>query len=134
LANNIVYQTIREQPVITGHGTLVDLSECGCRVSGYTRLREGVHIQLALHGEGGQVSTILSNCEVMWVKEYEFGVRFLWEVHTSANQADSGDRGRGVVMTTRTSNENHFRAGRSSLSSISPLERSTSSRSIRMSG
>ena len=82
--NNVLYQTLSEQPVITGHGTLVDLSEGGCRVSGHTRLRKGAHIQLALHGEGGQLSTILSNCEVAWVNEKEFGVKFLWDLHSSA--------------------------------------------------
>ena len=87
--NNVIYQTIREQPVITGHGTLVDLSEGGCRVSGQTRLRKGAQIQLALHGEGGQLSTILSNCEVRWVSENEFGVKFLWNLQSSAKQADA---------------------------------------------
>lgn len=79
--NNVLYQTLREQPVITGHGTLVDLSEGGCRVSGDTPLRKGVQIQLALHGEGGQLSTILSNCEVMWVNGHEFGVKFVWDLN-----------------------------------------------------
>ena len=82
--NNVLYQTLSEQPVITGHGTLMDLSEGGCRVNGHTRLRKGAHIQLALHGEGGQLSTILSNCEVVWVNEKEFGVRFLWDLQSSA--------------------------------------------------
>ena len=82
--NNVLYQTISEQPVITGHGTLVDLSEGGCKVSGETRLRKGAQIQLALHGEGGQLSTILSNCEVMWVTEKEFGVKFVWDLQSSA--------------------------------------------------
>ncbi|HEY9525975.1 MAG TPA: PilZ domain-containing protein [Anaerolineales bacterium] len=82
--NNVLYQTLSEQPVITGHGTLMDLSEGGCRVSGHTRLRKGAHIQLALHGEGGQLSTILSNCEVVWVNEKEFGVKFLWDLQSSA--------------------------------------------------
>jgi hypothetical protein len=86
--NNVIYQTIREQPVVTGHGTLVDLSEGGCRVSGHTRLRKGVQIQLALHGNGEPFSTILSNCEVMWVNANEFGVRFLWELHSSDTPAD----------------------------------------------
>jgi PilZ domain len=82
--NNVLYQTIKEQPVVTGHGTLVDLSEGGCRVSGHTLLRKGVQIQLALHGEGGQLSTILSNCEVVWVNENEFGVKFLWDLQAAA--------------------------------------------------
>jgi hypothetical protein len=82
--NNVLYQTISEHPVITGHGTLVDLSEGGCQVSGQTRLRKGAQIQLALHGEGGQLSTILSNCEVMWVSEHAFGVKFLWDLQRSA--------------------------------------------------
>src|SRR5690349_19908181 len=74
--NNVLYQTLREQPVITGFGTLVDLGEGGCRESTESRLRKGMQIQLALHGEGGQLSTILGNCEVMWVNDREFGVKF----------------------------------------------------------
>ena len=87
--NNVIYQTLREQPVITGHGTLVDLSEGGCRVKGQTRLRKGVQIQLALHGEGGQLLTILSNCEVMWANEHEFGVKFLWDLQRAAKRRDT---------------------------------------------
>ena len=75
---NVLYQTLREQPVITGFGTLADLSEGGCRVTAESRLRKGMRIQLALHGEGGHLSTILGNCEVMWVNDREFGVKFLW--------------------------------------------------------
>ena len=85
--NNVLYQTLREQPVITGSGTLVDLSEGGCRVSAQSRLRKGMQIQLALHGEGGQLSTILGNCEVMWANGHEFGVKFLWGL-----QAKHGDK------------------------------------------
>lgn len=87
--DNVIYQSLREQPVITGYGTLVDLSEGGCRVRGKTGLRTGMQLQLALHGDGGQLSTILSNCEVMWVKDNEFGVRFLWDLSGSAKQGDS---------------------------------------------
>jgi PilZ domain-containing protein len=82
--NNVLYQTIKEQPVITGQGTLVDLSEGGCRVSARSALQKGVQIQLALHGDGGQLSTILSNCEVVWVSENEFGVKFLWDLQAAA--------------------------------------------------
>ena len=87
--NNVIYQTLKEHPVITGYGTLVDLSESGCRVSGRTKLRKGVQIQLALHGEGGQLSTILSNCEVMWVNEHEFGVKFRWDFQSSVTPNDA---------------------------------------------
>ncbi|HKC95442.1 MAG TPA: PilZ domain-containing protein [Nitrospira sp.] len=78
--NDVTYQTIREQPVITGHGSLVDLSEGGCRVNGQSRLRKGLEIQLALHTEGEILSNILTNCEVVWVRDNEFGVRFLWDL------------------------------------------------------
>lgn len=86
--SDVTYQTIREQPVITGHGSLVDLSEGGCRVNGHTRLRKGVQIQLALHTEGAILSNILTNCEVVWVRENEFGVKFLWDLLRSPQQED----------------------------------------------
>ena len=87
--NNVLYQTLREQPVITGYGTLVDLSEGGCRVNAQSQLRKGMQIQLALHGEGGHLSTILSNCEVMWVNEHEFGVKFRWDFQSSVTPNDA---------------------------------------------
>ena len=86
--NDVTYQTIREQPVITGHGSLVDFSEGGCRVNGQTRLRKGVQIQLALHTEGEILSNILTACEVIWVRDNEFGVRFLWDLLRSTQQED----------------------------------------------
>ena len=76
--NNVTYQTVREQPVITGQGSLLDISEYGCRVGGPHGLRKGLHIQLAVENEAGQPSTILTKCQVAWVKDNEFGVQFLW--------------------------------------------------------
>ena len=87
--NNVIYQTLTEQPVITGHGTLMDLSEGGCRVSAESRLRKGMRIQLALHGEGGQLSTILGNCEVMWANDREFGVKFLWGLQAKHGRTEA---------------------------------------------
>lgn len=84
--NDVTYQTTREQPVITGHGSLVDLSEGGCRVNGQSRLRKGHQIQLALHTEGEILSNILTNCEVVWVRDNEFGVRFLWDLLRASQQ------------------------------------------------
>ena len=88
--NNVTYQTVMEQPVITGLGTLMDLSEGGCRVNGQTRLRKGLQIQLALPSEGAQRSTILHG-EVRWVTQEGFGVKFLWEALAAGTQKDSSD-------------------------------------------
>ncbi len=76
--NNVTYQTVSEQPVITGQGSLLDISENGCRVGDTHRLRKGLRIQMALPNEAGQPPTILTNCQVAWIKEKEFGVQFLW--------------------------------------------------------
>jgi PilZ domain-containing protein len=76
--NNVTYQTVNEYPVITGQGTLLDISEDGCRVGGPHTVRKGLRVQLAVEGEPGQPSTILMNCQVAWIKEKEFGVQFVW--------------------------------------------------------
>jgi hypothetical protein len=76
--NNVTYQTVSEQPVITGQGSLLDISENGCRVGGAHSLRKGLRIQVAVQNEGEQPSTILTNCQVAWVKVDEFGVEFFW--------------------------------------------------------
>ncbi len=79
VGNNVTYQTMSEYPAITGEGTLLDISEGGCRVGGGPHaLREGVRIKMAVQGESGQPLTILTNCNVTWIKEKEFGVQFLW--------------------------------------------------------
>lgn len=76
--SNVTYQTISEQPVVTGQGALLDISENGCRIGGKHGLRKGLHIQLAVEDDTGQPSTILTKCQVAWVKDNEFGVQFLW--------------------------------------------------------
>lgn len=76
--NHVTYQTVSEHPVITGQGSLMDISENGCRVRDVHRLKRGLRIRVALPNEQGQPSTILTNCQVAWVQESEFGVQFLW--------------------------------------------------------
>jgi PilZ domain-containing protein len=76
--HNVTYQTIHEQPVVSGVGTLLGISEHGCRVGEVHRLKKGQRIQLALPNQTGQPPTIVSNCVLAWVRESEFGVQFLW--------------------------------------------------------
>lgn len=76
--SNVTYQTINERPVITGQGSLLDISEDGCRVGAKHALKKGLRIQIAVEDDAGQPSTILTNCQVAWVKDGEFGVQFLW--------------------------------------------------------
>lgn len=76
--DNVTYQTVHEQPVITGQGSLLDISENGCRIGGKHGLRKGLQIQLAVADDAGTPSTILTKCQVAWVKDGEFGVQFLW--------------------------------------------------------
>ena len=76
--DNVTYQTVHEQPVVSGLGTLLDISEHGCRVGDVHRLKKGQRIQLALPNETGHPPTIVSNCVVAWVSESEFGVEFRW--------------------------------------------------------
>lgn len=75
---NVTYQTMNEYPVITGEGALLDISENGCRVGGTHALRKGIRIQMAMRGESGQPVTVLTDCNVAWIKDKEFGVQFLW--------------------------------------------------------
>lgn len=76
--DNVTYQTVHEKPVITGQGSLLDISENGCRIGGKHGLRKGLQIQLAVADDAGKPSTILTKCQVAWVKDGEFGVQFLW--------------------------------------------------------
>jgi len=76
--SNVTYQTVGEHPVITGQGSLLDISENGCRVGDIHSLRKGLRIQMALRKEAGLPSTILTTCRVAWIKEKEFGVQILW--------------------------------------------------------
>ena len=76
--NNVIYQTVNEHPGVSGQGTLVDISEHGCRLRDEHRLKKGLRIQVALPNEAGKAPTILANCVVVWVKDNEFGVQFLW--------------------------------------------------------
>lgn len=75
---NVTYQTMSEYPVITGEGTLLDISENGCRVGGIHALRKGIRIQMAVRGEPEEPVTVLANCNVAWIKDTEFGIQFLW--------------------------------------------------------
>lgn len=77
--HNVTYQTLSEYPAITGEGTLLDISENGCRIGGVHTLRNGISIKIAVQGEPGEALTVLTNCKVTWVKDDEFGVQFLWQ-------------------------------------------------------
>jgi len=77
--NNVTYQTVGLHPVVTGQGTLLDISENGCRVGAKHALHKGVYLQIAVEGGAGQPATVLSKCQVAWVKDEEFGVQFLWQ-------------------------------------------------------
>jgi PilZ domain len=77
--NNVTYQTVGLHPVVTGQGTLLDISENGCRVGGKHALHKGVYLQMAVEGNSGQQATVLTKCQVAWVKDVEFGVQFLWQ-------------------------------------------------------
>jgi len=77
--HNVTYQTLSEHPAITGDGTLLDISENGCRVGGAHTLRKGVRLKMAVQGGAGQPLTVLTNCNVAWIKDNEFGVQFLWQ-------------------------------------------------------
>jgi hypothetical protein len=77
--NNVTYQTVGLHPVVTGQGTLLDISENGCRVGGKHALHKSVYLQMAVEGDSGQPATVLSRCRVAWIKDEEFGVQFLWQ-------------------------------------------------------
>ena len=40
---------------------------------------KGINIKMAVQGESGQPLTVLTNCNVAWIRDNEFGVQFLWQ-------------------------------------------------------
>lgn len=75
---HVEYRTAGTLPMITGHGTVLDLSEGGCRIRGLYSMAQGLSIELLMKCEEGTQSTVMNNCRVAWVKGEEFGVQFLW--------------------------------------------------------
>ena len=62
--------------IVTGEGTLMDLSKTGCKILGAVPIPLGSHLTLLLDFEDGQAPLCLTDVIVSWVARDSFAVRF----------------------------------------------------------
>ncbi|MBU6432200.1 MAG: PilZ domain-containing protein [Nitrospirae bacterium] len=62
--------------IVTGEGTLKDLSKTGCKILGMTTSSLGSSLTLLLYLEDGQAPMCLTGVTVSWIDRVSFSVRF----------------------------------------------------------
>ena len=62
--------------IVTGEGTLKDLSKTGCKILGMTTSSLGSSLTLLLYLEDGQAPICLTGVTVSWIDRVSFSVRF----------------------------------------------------------
>lgn len=62
--------------IVTGEGTLKDLSKTGCKILGMTTSSLGSSLTLLLYLEDGQAPMCLTDVTVSWIDRVSFSVRF----------------------------------------------------------
>ncbi|MBU6480078.1 MAG: PilZ domain-containing protein [Nitrospirae bacterium] len=62
--------------IVTGEGTLKDLSKTGCKILGMTTSSLGSSLTLLLYLEDGQAPMCLTSVTVSWIDRVSFSVRF----------------------------------------------------------
>jgi c-di-GMP-binding flagellar brake protein YcgR len=62
--------------IVTGEGTLKDLSKTGCKILGATTSSLGSSLTLHLYLEDGQAPMCLTNVTVSWIASNSFAVKF----------------------------------------------------------
>ena len=62
--------------IVTGEGTLKDLSKTGCKILGATTSSLGSSLTLHLYLEDGQAPMCLTNVTVSWIASDSFAVKF----------------------------------------------------------
>jgi len=77
--------------IVTGEGTLKDLSKTGCKILGATTSSLGSSLTLVLYLEDGQPPMRLTDVIVSWISRESFAVRF------SRLSADERKRLQGVI-------------------------------------
>ena len=77
--------------IVTGEGTLKDLSKTGCKILGATTSSLGSSLTLLLYLEDGQAPMCLIDVIVSWIAKDSFAVRF------SKLSAEERKRLQGVV-------------------------------------
>ncbi|MDE3219996.1 MAG: PilZ domain-containing protein [Nitrospirota bacterium] len=62
--------------IVTGEGTLKNLSKTGCKILGMTTSSLGSSLTLLLYLEDGQAPMCLTGVTVSWIDRVSFSVRF----------------------------------------------------------
>jgi len=62
--------------IVTGEGTLIDLSKTGCKILGAVPIPLGSRLTLLLDFEDGQAPMGLTDVIVSWIARNSFAVRF----------------------------------------------------------
>ena len=72
----ITYSGEEGARIVTGEGTLKDLSKTGCKIRGAITSSLGSTLILLLHLEDGQPPMRLANVVVSWIAKDSFAVKF----------------------------------------------------------
>ncbi len=67
----------KQDELIMGDGSVVDLSNKGLRIRGNTAVKQGLEMTLFLYLPDGQDPLFVLNAKVAWSKGHEFGVEIL---------------------------------------------------------
>lgn len=63
--------------VVSGNGTLQDLSLCGCKISSVTRVRPGTGMELSIEAPNDGPPIRINQAVVRWSGNGRFGLEFL---------------------------------------------------------
>jgi c-di-GMP-binding flagellar brake protein YcgR len=72
----ITYSSQEGARIVTGEGTLKDLSKTGCKILGATTSSLGSSLTLLLYFQDGQTPMCLTNVIVSWIGKDSFAVKF----------------------------------------------------------
>lgn len=72
----ITYSGEEGARIVTGEGTLIDLSKTGCKILGATTSSLGSSLTLLLYFQDGQTPMCLTNVIVSWIGKDSFAVKF----------------------------------------------------------
>src|SRR5690349_15062913 len=64
---------------LVGQGSIIDVHEIGCRVTGRTPVEVGTHLRLCIWPTDNPTDIVVAQGTVKWTRGLEFGI--LWDAH-----------------------------------------------------
>jgi hypothetical protein len=64
---------------LIGQGSIVDLHENGCRITGRMPVEVGAHLRLCIWPTDNPTNIVVAQGTVRWTRGLEFGI--LWDAH-----------------------------------------------------